>query len=756
MRILALLLIGLNLPIYGQVLISGSVHADGLAVEFASVQLAHQLELTDAKGKFSISSTASAEDSLVISYLGFATQKHAIADLDLGSELRFELIRKDQNINPIVVTGNRSAGMRQSSAVIVHVLSKQQLDLLQATELADGLRFQSGLRVETDCQTCNYTQLRMNGLGGGYSQILINGRAIFSSLLGLYGLEQLPTGMVDRIETIKGASSALYGSSAIGGTVNIITRQARRNKLEFRSNYQQIGSASEYLSSIAMDRVNKNKTAGISLFANHRYRQAYDHNGDRYSELPEITSKGIGIMGFFLPAAGHKVDLQLHWMQEYRYGGEMEVEEAIQAGQAEERLHDTYSAALDYKFQLKDNAMLNLFGAVQATEREHYTGILPDNEAEVKSHLNMPPIGTSHSIKSQIGVQFNHRPELIFKSKNKINTGLEWNLEDIRDAIPSYNYSIDQRSLNLGYFIQSDWDVFKRWKFQSGLRLDKHSLLDMLVLNPRFSILHQIGSNEQWRLTYGEGFRAPQAFDSDLHIAFAGGGVSRVTLDPELQHEKSYSFSTSWKKDMVSGESIYGFTIESFATRLERPFALALLAEDSFGLQFEKTNGKAATVAGLNLEARLNYRQKVEFECGLTLQKSRYDEPIVYLDAVEGQRNFLRSPDSYGFARLSYFKNEWTIAVNTIYTGPMLLTHYAGAPEQESDAYVRSRSFYDLNFRLQREFHIGGAVLGAFCGSKNVLNSYQSDFDSGKNRDSNYVYGPSLPRAWYIGLKWSN
>ena len=102
------------------------------------------------------------------------------------------------------------------------------MDNVQACNVAEGLKFQPGLRVETDCQTCNYTQLRMNGLAGGYSQILINGRPVFSPLTGLYGLEQLPSSMLERIEVVRGGASSTNGPGAIGGTVNIITRLSQK------------------------------------------------------------------------------------------------------------------------------------------------------------------------------------------------------------------------------------------------------------------------------------------------------------------------------------------------------------------------------------------------------------------------------------------------------------------------------------------------------------------------------------------------
>ena len=113
------------------------------------------------------------------------------------------------DIDQVVVTGTKTFKRKTESPVIVNVIDSRQLESVQACNLAEGLNFQPGIRIETDCQTCNYTQLRMNGLAGGYSQILINGRPIFSPLTGLYGMEQIPVNMIDRIEIVRGGGSSL-------------------------------------------------------------------------------------------------------------------------------------------------------------------------------------------------------------------------------------------------------------------------------------------------------------------------------------------------------------------------------------------------------------------------------------------------------------------------------------------------------------------------------------------------------------------
>ena len=124
--------------------------------------------------------------------------------------LDFDLSPTQILIDQVVVTGTKTFKRQTQSPVIVNIISSETLDNVQACNLSEGLKFQPGLRVETDCQTCNYTQLRINGLGGGYSQILINGRPIFSPLTGLYGMEQIPANMVERIEVVRGGGSALY------------------------------------------------------------------------------------------------------------------------------------------------------------------------------------------------------------------------------------------------------------------------------------------------------------------------------------------------------------------------------------------------------------------------------------------------------------------------------------------------------------------------------------------------------------------
>ena len=161
----------------------------------------------------------------------------------------------------------------------------------------------------------------------------------------------------------------------------------------------------------------------------------------------------------------------------------------------------------------------------------------------------------------------------------------------------------------------------------------------------------------------------------------------------------------------------------------------------------------------MTLELRANFNRKLQLEAGFTLQTSEYDEAVVYIDGVAPTTTFLRTPNQYGFGMATFTPTKnWNINLNYVYTGTMELAHFAGAPNQKIDEMVETSPFWELNtkigYLIQNENL--GFDLEIYGGIKNIFNEYQDDFDIGKNRDSNYIYGPALPRTFFIGLKLFN
>lgn len=743
--------------------ISGTVTNNGKVLEFVSVHIkeTNQGTVTNEKGFYKIDNVEKDQAyTLAVSMIGFRGQKISIKIDKNEKDFKKNIILKEEmfEIDKIVVTGSKTFKRQTNSPVIVNIIDAKTLNNTQACNLSEGLKFQTGLRVETDCQTCNYTQLRMNGLGGGYSQILINGRPIFSPLTGLYGLEQIPANMIDRIEVVRGGGSALYGSSAIGGTVNVLTKIPDKNAYSFEYNYQNINSkASDHNFNGNGSIVAKNKKAGASIFLNYRNRALYDHNNDNFSELPELKIASLGTNLFFLPSENQKLEMSLSFMNEFRYGGEMTDKVAHFALQSEERTHNVLMGNLDYQINFnKDKSSFIAYLAAQNTDRKHYTGIFPDEEDEILVHIKNPPYGNSDVNTFQVGTQVNHKFDKFLIGNNLVTVGAEYVYDKVEDEIAAYDYFIDQTTHSFGAFAQSDWELFPFLNFLAGVRIDKHNLVENVIASPRLSLLYKLKKNTQFRLTWGTGFRAPQAFDSDLHIAFAGGGISRISLSDELIPERSNSLSASVNFDKPYEKFIFGFTAEGFYTSLNNAFYLHPLGADAKGERFEKRNGAGANVYGGNLEFRANYNKKIQLETGFTYQQSKYTEAVKIIDELPAQKQFMRTPNLYGFAILTLTPFEsFNATINSVYTGKMDIAHFAGAPNQTQNEIMRTEDFLELNTKIAYNIDLKklNSNIEFFGGVKNILNAYQADFDSGKNRDSNFIYGPNMPRTFFMGIK---
>lgn len=744
--------------------LSGRVCYNNQSLDFINVVLNNGLKSTktNKNGMYAFKNLPEGKYIVTVSNSFYQTSEKEITINSAGSvTLNFELIAFQNNLDVVVITGTKTGKRKTQSPVIVNVLDSKTLDNLQVCNLSEGLKFQPGLRVETNCQTCNYQQLRMNGLAGGYSQILINGRPIFSPLMGLYGLEQLPVNMIDRIEVVRGGGSSLYGSSAIGGTVNVITKIPKRDSFELNSFYQNIGGqTSDYLINGNASFVSENKDAGVSLFLTHRERDFFDANGDNYSEIPKIENNSIGANLFFKPTDNQKIELSISNLNEYRFGGEMVDKPAYLTQQSEERKHKIWLGSLDYQYNFKDQkSSLITYAAWQNTDRTHYTGIIPDEEPALQNHLENPPYGMSKNQTLQGGLQFNYRLDAFLKGSNVITIGTEYISDKVFDEIKSYNYVVDQHTKDFGSFAQSDWEILPSLNLLSGVRMDVHNLVDNVVFSPRFALLYKLKTNTQFRLSYGTGFRAPQAFDSDLHVAFAGGGVSRVIYDPNLKEERSKSWSASVNYDKPTENFIFGFTLEGFYTHLQDAFILENSGSDAFGEIFEKQNGDGATVQGITVELRANLEQKIQFESGFTFQSSKFQNAVTYIEGVAPTRDFLRTPNQYGFANLTMnASKKLKLNLNYVFTGTMKISHFAGAPNQITDEFLNTPTFSEVNSKIgytipSKKYDMNFEIYG---GLKNMLNRYQNDFDIGKNRDSNYVYGPAFPRTVFFGLKISS
>ena len=195
------------------------------------------------------------------------------------------------NLGDVVVSATRNATKRRLAPTLVNVLDAKIFDRTQSSFLSQALKYQPGVRVEDNCQNCGFSQVRINGLDGPYSQILVDSRPVYSALAGVYGLEQIPTNMIERIEVMRGGGSALFGSSAIAGVINVITKDPTSSSASFSHEIRGIGGLNTFENTTNLNAtyVTENNKLGITIFGQLHHRSPYDYTGDGYSELMVAT-----------------------------------------------------------------------------------------------------------------------------------------------------------------------------------------------------------------------------------------------------------------------------------------------------------------------------------------------------------------------------------------------------------------------------------------------------------------------------------
>lgn len=709
---------------------------------------------TDATGHYILNDVPEdTEITIEVSALGYQTVTKTVK-VNSGEplELDFEINEEQVSLDAVVVSANRNVTTRREAPTLVSVLDTRLFDVTTSPTVAEGLNFQSGVRVENNCQNCGFTQVRINGLDGHYSQILIDSRPVFSALAGVYGLEHLPSNMIERIEVVRGGGSALYGASAIGGTVNIITKEPLYNSGQIAHTISSIGCTGAFDNNTTLNAslVTDNRKAGLMVYGQNRHRSGYDHNGDGFVEIGEIDGQTVGLRSYIKTSTYSKLSLEYHGTKEYRRGGDQLDVPPHQAYVAETTDHIINSGGITFEGTTANTRhRYSVYASAQDIHRDSYYG----------SYMDPNAYGTTHGLTAVGGVQYMYRcPKMLFLPA-ELTVGAEYNLDYMKDTPLTEGYTPTNQTIHIySAYIQNEWKN-ETWGFLIGGRADKHNLIEHLIFSPRVNFRYNPTHNINLRAVYSSGFRAPQAFDEDLHITIVGGERTRIRLADDLKEERSHSFSLSADMYHTFKNGVQGnLLVEGFYTILKDVFTLEETGETTDGgtaTVLERRNGSGASVMGINLEARLAFNPWLQLQFGGTLQKSRYKEPEKWSEdeSVPAETRMFRTPDSYAFLTATVTPvRRFDIALTGTYTGRMLVQHFAGYVEK--DIAKLTNPFFDMGIKLSYDFKIYRTIgLQINGGVKNIFNAYQNDFDKGADRDAGYIYGPSLPRTLFLGAK---
>ena len=715
---------------------------------------------TDASGHYFLKNLPIGTFTIEVKSLGYRTVTKDITTVaGKTQEINFELVEDNIALDEVVVSANRSETIRRLATNLVNVINSKLFDATQSVCLAQGLNFQPGVRTEDNCQNCGFTQVRINGLDGHYSQILIDSRPVFSSLNGVYGLEQIPANMIDRVEVVRGGGSALFGASAIGGTINIITNEPIRNSANIGHSFTSIGgkNAFDNVTSGNVSLVTDDNRAGFYAYGQSRYRQAYDYDGDGYSELPVLRNQTFGLNSYLKINPYSKLTMQYHGINEFRRGGNKLGQAPHEANIAEQIEHNIQGGGLNYDyFSPNEKNKVSAYFSFQTTARKSYYGGIGEGTPEDMETAEKA-YGTTHDFTYIFGAQYVHSFDRLLFMPSDLTMGAEYNYDGLKDIILGYNRDFRQKVRIGSVFLQNEWKN-KQWSFLIGGRLDKHNMVNHVIFSPRVNLRFNPTENINLRVSYAGGFRAPQAFDEDLHVGVVGGERLVTVLAKNLKEERSNSFSVSADLYHKFGNVQTNLLIEGFYTDLNNVFALRQLDQpDAQGNTVqERYNAYGAKVLGLNVEGKAMFTDWFSLQAGITMQQSKYDEAIGWNDEVPEQkyRKMMRTPNTYGYFTATFTPvKRFSASLTGNYTGSMLIGHNAGSGVERSVA-VNTPDFLALNMKLSYDIPVYKYLtLQINGGIQNITNAYQKDFDKGWNRDSDYIYGPSMPRSYFVGAK---
>lgn len=706
--------------------------------------------VSDNEGNFVFRKLKPGNYTLVVSFVGYEKVEKQISVIEGKSvHAHIELKQTKIMMNEVVISASRMETSKKEAPVIVNVLSEKTFEQTNAQDISQALGFQSGVRVEYNCQNCGFPQVRINGMEGPYTQILIDSRPVLSSLAGVYGLEQIPVNMVERIEVVKGGASALFGSNAIAGTINLITKEPLYPTFSIATDAQLVGmnTYSQNFNSNAVV-ISKDHKAGASFYQTFRKKNPYDADGDGFSEIGKLDAFSFGTKAYYKIDNTQKLSLEYHTMQEKRRGGNLFSLPEHESDITEMTEHKIHSGGLNYDyFTLDGKNHYSIYSSLQYIDRDSYFG----------THKDPLAYGKSQDFTYLIGLGGNNRLDNFLFLPAKIVYGVEYNNNFLEDNILGYNTQMKQHTFTYGAFAQVEWNA-KKFNFLLGGRLDKHNLIKTTIFSPRVNLLYSPSDDIQIRASYASGYRAPQAYNEDLHVTQVGGLSLRTQLAKGLKPEYSHSVSFSTDYYLQMGENYQAnLLLEAFYTDLKDVFALRVIKYDSANNSMvqERYNASGANIFGGSLTAKISYKAKYTLTLGYTLQNSRYKKMEYWSEnpSVEGTIKMLRTPDNYAYATLLLQPIEpLNISITGTYTGKMQVPHFAGYIER--DRLETTPRFFDINLTASYDFALTKDVfLQLSSGIKNIFNSFQKDFDKGPDRDSGYIYGPMQPRTIFLAIK---
>lgn len=516
--------------------VSGCVTgADGNTLPYANIVLKNSATgtISDLNGKYRLHITEPGYYTFIVNYVGYEPiEKRVYIHRDTTIDFR---LREDvMNLSEVVVTGTRTPKMLKDAPVITRVITADEIKRLDATTIKDLLEMElPGL--EFTRQMDGQTAINMQGMGGSDMLFLVDGERLAGETLNNVDYGRLNMDNVERIEIVKGAASALYGSNAVGGVVNIITKNASEPwSLNVNGRY---GSHNEQRYGMTVGL----KQGKVSSFTNVSYKNIDTYILDNTpADLQSVYgNRDYSVNEKFTYAPNEKWSFNLK-------GGYFNRERDFSAKQKNRYVDYNGSANANYVFS--DRMNLEMAYVFDSYEKSDY---YPKSGKTDKDYRN-----EQHTARAQYNYSF---------TKGNMLTG---GAEFFRESLFSSQFkglagAYGEHSTNTTVvYLQHDYNVLSSFNLLYGVRMDYHSKFGA-HFSPKVSVMYKLAPYT-FRASYSGGFRSPSLKELFTDWDMGGLGIFRVIgnekLDPESSH--NYSVSAEYTRKRVN------FTVMGYYTRV--------------------------------------------------------------------------------------------------------------------------------------------------------------------------------------------
>ena len=704
-------------------------------------------------------------------------------------------------LGEVVITGTKTEKRVKDAPVRTEVITSKEIEDKGATNLYEALEGIPGIRVEQQCSYCNFSILRMQGLEAGHVQVLIDGQPMYSGLASVYGLQQVPAGNIERIEVVKGAGSALYGSSAIAGVINIITKKpTEKPTAKITTSF---GTANTNSSTLTAS--TKGENMEIMLTAQKMTGDEIDEDNDGFTDRVKSDNTTTGItVNWYELAKDDQLTLSLRTLKESRKGGELATFDSPYAEAAEHIDTTRNEAQIGYKKSLAKGRGFSFNLAYSKHDRDATNdtfvgdylstphdmdkdGVIDDLNGDGVIDENdtgrYPPVDemrpylaeeTLYILDANYSFQAGEKHQLlagIQYSKNEMEESGKYVIvdeEDPDDYGKTYLSQSEKSAKEWGIYLQDDIFLRDNLELVLGVRYDKHSsednfggcgdaaIPDMPALkydessfSPRAALMYKASPKLTLRSSLGTGFRVPFTFSEDLHLC---SGSPRVYKGGDLKPEKSVSLNVG--ADYHTER--FALSANIFRTNLKDKIGFVDASEDAAGLgyTYEWQNIGDAYTQGIELGLRMPFGENLTCNLNLAYTDAQYkDEREDWVNAhpeyADDSKYISRTPEMTGGIKLYYRPVNWELGLDCVYTGSMYIDYCEEEDVEEEGSYIKHTDpFWVVGVKLSKKFP--GRGITTFAGVKNLFDYVQ---DEKHPDDAAFMWAPYTGRVIYGGME---